>query len=1405
MKKIYKYIGAVALFLGSLSINAQTVFIDEDFTGATGTTPPTGWTNNEIAAGGGLWAFDNPGGRTLNAPISNPAAIFDSDNLGFDGTAEETALESPTFDASTASGFIILNFDHYFNGGAGGEFFVEVFDGTSWVQVLNGTTDTGNPQSESIDVTTEANGATNAQIRFRWVGDYSWYWIVDNIQVLDVTCPDPSSLMVSNVLGTSVDLGWTENGTASTWNIEYGAPGFTLGSGTLVNGVSNPHNQTGLTSETTYEYYVQADCGGGDQSAWAGPFEFTTSQTPVSTFPWDEDFETGATDWTIVNGSETNQWFVGTVVNNGGANSLYVTNDGGTSNAYDNSATTAVHAYRDISLPGTAASATLSFDFLGDAESIYDHVRVFLVPTSFLPQAGSEISTTGTPPTGRVNLSGNLSEITSFENQTFSIPSAYLGESFRVVFQWSNDGSLGDNPPAAVDNVNISIFNCLSPSGLVATDITSDEATVSWDDNTSGAPSFEVEYGPAGFAPGTGTTVTVTDTFAILTGLSQDTDYDYYVSAECGDGTFSAQSSAGSFTTLVSCDQVSNVTVVDTTTSSVELTWSAPVGYSDFIIEYGPAGFTPGSGTQVAAPPTTVTGLDDNTEYDFYVYSDCGGGVSSQPVGPITVTTLPTCPAPTDLAFSEIGADSVVIAWTENGTATDWVIEYDTAGFTPGTGIIVNTTDNPDTLTGLNPEWTYDVYLWTDCGAGDLSDTISGSFTTQPTCLAVSDITVSDIGPDTAVVSWTVNGTETSWNIEYGPEGFTPGNGTVISGGTNPDTITGLNSAESYDVYVTADCGGGDVADTVGPITFTTEGSCGNYELSLEDSFGDGWNGGEVDVYINGTLYLSGLTITTGSGPEVFEIPMNINDVLSVEYSAGSFSTENSYEVYDEQGNLVAEEGTSGTPGNIGDYTLPSGLVACATCPAPSDIVLDTVGIDFADISWTSNGSETSWNIEYDTTGFTLGNGNFIYNTTDNPYSITGLQSGATYDFYVQASCSGSDSSGWVGPFTFSTMFTCQDTLYDNGGPTGDYANNSDDIYRLIAGGANQYVRLTFEEFDTESSFDGIYVYDGDDINDSLLGSTDPGSFGFVSDSGAWFGDNIPGPFYSSNAQGALTFNFGSDGSVPNPGFKGFVDCFDCDPTPGVDGSIDICRLDDTLDLNTVVTLPTHPDTSRTGQWMFPVNPGVLVQDSLLVITSLAEGTFEAMYVLNTPCGGDTTIATINLYGPSQAGANGTLQVCKNEPINLYDGLSGNADLGGDWYDPSNDLLPNSQPTASNIPGNYNYDYITSNGVCPADTALVEVIVDGDCDWLSVGKEELNEISVYPNPAANVINVVNPTNMSALKVEIVDVNGRIVATDDKVLENSTEGSIAIDHLETGIYTLRIYGENGQKTFKIVKK
>ena len=49
---------------------------------------------------------------------------------------------------------------------------------------------------------------------------------------------------------------------------------------------------SGLNPNTSYDAYVQSDCGSGDVSGWVGPFSFTTNTSPLS-IPTCEDFESG--------------------------------------------------------------------------------------------------------------------------------------------------------------------------------------------------------------------------------------------------------------------------------------------------------------------------------------------------------------------------------------------------------------------------------------------------------------------------------------------------------------------------------------------------------------------------------------------------------------------------------------------------------------------------------------------------------------------------------------------------------------------------------------------------------------------------------------------------------------------------------------------------------------------------------------------------------------------------------------------------------------------------------------------------------------------------------------------------------------------------------------------------------
>ena len=75
-----------------------------------------------------------------------------------------------------------------------------------------------------------------------------------------------------------------------------------------------------------------------------------------------------------------------------------------------------------------------------------------------------------------------------------------------------------------------------------------------------------------------------------------------------------------------------------------------------------------------------------------------------------------------------------------------------------------------------------------------------------PTCPAVEFLT--KVGNDSTMLTltWVDTGTATSWQIEYGLSGFTPGTGTLVTATAVPFNITGLTPATHYDVYVTPVC-----------------------------------------------------------------------------------------------------------------------------------------------------------------------------------------------------------------------------------------------------------------------------------------------------------------------------------------------------------------------------------------------------------------------------------------------------------------------------------------------------------------------------------------------------------------------------------------------------------------------
>ena len=106
-------------------------------------------------------------------------------------------------------------------------------------------------------------------------------------------------------------------------------------------------------------------------------------------------------------------------------------------------------------------------------------------------------------------------------------------------------------------------------------------------------------------------------------------------------------------------------------------------------------------------------------------------------------------------------------------------------------------------------------------------------------------------------------------------------------------------------------------------------------------------------------------------------------------------------------------------------------------------------------------------------------------------------------------------------------FITCSGTFYDSGGPNGDYSNNEVEEYIICPDSAYSCLNLTLVEYDIETFFDFINIYEGQGIeNGTYLGTIDG------SGSGLTF-----------HTEGCFTIEFQSDFTVTNPGWEAMWEC----------------------------------------------------------------------------------------------------------------------------------------------------------------------------------------------------------------------------------------------------------------------
>ena len=280
------------------------------------------------------------------------------------------------------------------------------------------------------------------------------------------------------------------------------------------------------------------------------------------------------------------------------------------------------------------------------------------------------------------------------------------------------------------------------------------------------------------------------------------------------------------------------------------------------------------------------------------------------------------------------------------------------------------------------------------------------------------NLQVTNIGTNNATLTWEAGGDETAWNVEYkkaADEEWTS------AGTVNATTITldALDNNVAYEARVRSDYGDGQSGWVNTSFTTLKCDDMGYITYSLADSYGDGWNGNQIQVIDNATgEVIETLTITAGASAEG-RIGICLGDTYTFNWVAGSYGTECSFTITDPFGEVIIEHaaGAAPTAGELATYTY-----AEVTCLRPTALAASNVVYNGATLTWTPGDEEQdAWEVVYGANGFNPDEATPVAVNGEATYTITGLTENTAYQAYVRGNCGANDKSNWSDPVAFTT------------------------------------------------------------------------------------------------------------------------------------------------------------------------------------------------------------------------------------------------------------------------------------------------------------------------------------------------------------------------------------------------
>jgi len=496
----------------------------------------------------------------------------------------------------------------------------------------------------------------------------------------------------------------------------------------------------------------------------------------------------------------------------------------------------------------------------------------------------------------------------------------------------------------------------------------------------------------------------------------------------------------------------------------------------------------------VTENPYTLTGLSSETSYTAKVQADCGPDGTSFWSNTVNFTTLVACQKPTNLSATLTPGDGTVatLNWTENGTATNWVIEYGTNSDFSNADVVNVTTDTFLVLSNLLAETKYYARVKADCGGTD------GQSLWSNTCI------------------------------------FTPSFKIRIGSGTATNYYVPLNNyynnSFSQQIYTAEELGDAAIISSVSfykSSTYSCDRSVDIYMVSTSksrfDSVTDWIVVDTTDLVFSGTVNFTNNEWTHIELTNPFTYDGIHNVAIIVDDNTGSYVSSTPFLTYTDSNRVLRAYYDTY---NFNPYD-PSGITSAynrgiqhaknqililkeaqTACPKPSGLAASNITGHTADLNW--NSTATAWQICVN------GDTNNLIDVTEIPYTLTGLNPETTYIVKVRATCSEDGMSNWTSPYSFTTDIACPAptavTANNITGSTANFSwNGSGESYLVRYRTANIHTTTFFEDFENGLSNWTIYTEgeapstDGWYIIDPSLGlSTEAVSGSYVASSWSW-------------------------------------------------------------------------------------------------------------------------------------------------------------------------------------------------------------------------------------------------------------------------------------------------------------